>query len=391
MPKPMLIPFIPPVTFGSSSTPVVANLFDTTGNFRQRNWSFKKRRFDGGESDREEVYDLNRDATTAVPPTVPKLDIGKIWALMVRANESATAIRARLVDGCGSAESRELADSSIALLELFNAVVEEGIIPLSSSTSASPGAAAATARTPPTAPVKPKVEPGTAELRAAMIAAEKSAVIFDANLGPSPVANRAILNNAFAAGLKVAATKVADSSGGDVAESIRVVNDALSCANNMEFLGQSTTRKIDKRDPANPKTLPFCSMPFRIDFPDRNTRIHFERTLRKHCDLKASISLPKPLRQLQAVYLSAVRALHPGKIVMVRPETAGLSLVAFIKEDGERGWTRCPDEYRIPRGIMLPGFDVPSRIVLKDSQLSDRDANEEALLVDATVIADSQS
>jgi hypothetical protein len=158
----------------------------------------------------------------------------------------------------------------------------------------------------------------------------------------------------------------------------------------MEFLGQSTTRKIDKRDPANPKTLPFCSMPLRIDFPDRNTRIHFERTLRKHCDLKASISLPKPLRQLQAVYLSAVRARHPGKIVMVCPETASLSLVAFIKEDGEWGWTRCPDEYRIPRGIILPGFDVPSRIVLQDSQLPDRDVSEDAMLVEATVTADSQ-
>jgi hypothetical protein len=189
MPKPMRIPFIPPVTLGNSSNPVVANLFDTTGNFRQRTWSFKKRRLDGGESDCDEVYDLSRDATTAVPPTALKLDIGKIRALMVRANESATAIRARLADGCGSAESRELADSSIALLELVNAVVEEGIIPLSSSSTASPGSAAAAARAPPTAPVKPKVEPGTAELRAALTAAEKSAVVFDADLGPSPVAN----------------------------------------------------------------------------------------------------------------------------------------------------------------------------------------------------------
>jgi hypothetical protein len=214
MPKPMLIPFISPVTLGNSSTPVVANLFDSTGNFRQRNWSFKKRRFDGGESDREEIYDLNRDSVTASAPPVPRLDIGKIRSLMVRANETASAIRSRLADGFGSAESRELADSSIALLELVTAVVEEGIIPLSSSPAAAPGSAATSARAVPTVPAKPKVEPGTAELRAALTAAEKSVVIFDADLGPSPVANRATLNGAFAAGLKTAAIKVADNSGG---------------------------------------------------------------------------------------------------------------------------------------------------------------------------------
>ncbi len=72
---------------------------------------------------------------------------------------------------------------------------------------------------------------------------------------PSPVANRATLNRAFAAGLKTAAIRVAESSGGDVCENIRVVNDALSCTDNMGFLGQSTVRKIDNRDPCNPKAL----------------------------------------------------------------------------------------------------------------------------------------
>jgi hypothetical protein len=55
-------------------------------------------------------------------------------------------------------------------------------------------------------------------LKAALATADKTAVIFDANLGPSPVANRTALNNAFAAGLKAATLKVADESGGDAAE-----------------------------------------------------------------------------------------------------------------------------------------------------------------------------
>jgi hypothetical protein len=104
-------------------------------------------------------------------------------------------------------------------------------------------------------------------------------------------------------------------------------------------------------------------MPIRIDFPDRNTRIHFERTVRKHYELNASISLPKSIRQVQSAFLSAMRARNPGKIVMVRPDVPSLSFVAFLKEDDEGGWTRHPEQYPIPRGIMLPGFTPPSRIL----------------------------
>jgi hypothetical protein len=255
---------------------------------------------------------------------------------MVRANETATIIRTRIADGTASAEIVELATSSIALLDLISAVVEEGILPLSSSIAAPSFSAVAGSRPAPATAAKPRLEQGTAELKAALVAADKMAVIFDADLGPSPVANRTALNNALAAGLKAATMKVADETGEDVAEGIRVVNNALSCADNVEFLGQTTARKIYKRDPSKPVTLPFCTMPVRLDFPDRNTRIHFERTVRKHCNLKATMSLPAPIRKYQGLYLQAMRERHRGKTVMVRTDTASLSLIAFTKQEGDR-------------------------------------------------------
>ncbi len=134
------------------------------------------------------------------------------------------------------------------------------------------------------------MEPGTAELKAALTRADRTAVVFDADLGRLLVANRATLNGAFAAGLRAATVKVAE----DVNEGIRVINDALSCADDLDFVGQTSSQKIDKRDPANPVTLPFCTMPVKLEFQNRNNRIHFEKTLRKHCNLKATISLPTP-------------------------------------------------------------------------------------------------
>jgi hypothetical protein len=54
---------------------------------------------------------------------------------------------------------------------------------------------------------------------------------------------------------------VAGESGADPNEGIRIVNDTLSCADNLDFIGQTIARKIDERDPENPIALPYCTMP----------------------------------------------------------------------------------------------------------------------------------
>ncbi len=201
----MLLLLIPPVTIGGISAPVVANLFDSSGNFRQQNGSFKRQRVDGGGGPAKDgFYNLSRDvAAPSLPPTL-RLDVGRIRDLLVKANEMATTIRSRFVSESAPEGVRELAGFSIALLDLVSAVVEEGIVPMSSSGATSFASVAAAAVATPAAPSRPHVEPRTAELKAALAATEKSAVIFDADLRPSLVANRVTLNGAFAAGLKAA-------------------------------------------------------------------------------------------------------------------------------------------------------------------------------------------
>jgi hypothetical protein len=276
------------------------------------------------------------------------------------------------------------------LLDLINVVVEEGILPMASSSAASFAsvAGATVAANPP--PSRPRQEPGTPELKAALATAEKTAVVFDADPGRVPVANRGTLNGAFAAGLKAATMKVAEESGGDVNEGIRVVNDALSRVDNLDFVGQTSVRKIDKRDPANPVTLPFCTMPVRLDFPDRNTRIHFEKTLRKHCGLRATMSLPFQIRKYQNLFLSALRSRYVGRTISARPDTPTMSFVAFMKNEDGSGWSRCRETLPIPRGIMLPDFVFPNRVPLPGGTESGIGDDDEDLLVAASIGAESQ-
>jgi hypothetical protein len=316
---------------------------------------------------------------------------------MVKANETAEIIRSRYGLEAAPDGVRELAGFSIALLELVNAVVEEGILPVASSPPASFASVASAPSGPTQNPTRPRVEPGTAELKAALATAEKTAVVFDADLGRSPVANRTTLNGAFAARLKAATMKVADESGKDANECIRIVNDSLSCADNLDFIGQTSVRKIDNRDTANPITSPFCTMPIKLDFPDRHTRIHFERTLRKHCGMKASMSLPFQIRRYQSLFLKAMKDRYAGRVVTVRPDTPTLSLVAFMKNEEGGGWSKCRESVLIPRGIMLPNFVIPNRVDLPadltvgagvDPVVGDED---DAMLVAASIGAESQS
>jgi hypothetical protein len=391
MPKPVLISLIPPVTIRGKNALVVANMYDDSGNFRQRNGSFKRPRWRGGTRPaRDGYFDLSRDAIAPSLPTAPKLDVGRIRGLLVRANESASAIRSRITAGSATEEVKELAGLSMSLLDLVSAVVEEGILPMASSTAVSFAAAVGAPAQAVPPPGRRRVEPGTAELRAALASADKTAVVFDVDLGAAPAANRTTLNGAFSAGLKAATVKVADETGGDVNEGIRVVNDALSCADNLDFIGQSSTRKIDKRDPENPVTLPFCTMPVKLDFPDRNTRIHFEKTLRKHCGIKATISLPFQIRKYQSLFLNAMRSRYAGRIVSVRPDTANMSLVAFMKEEGDAGWSRCRESVPIPRGIMLPGFSFSNRVDLPGAADPGIGDDDEALLIAASIGAESK-
>jgi hypothetical protein len=352
---------------------------------------------EAGAGSRDGFYDLSRDAAIPSLPCAPKIDINKIRALMVKANETATTIRARHSSGSVPDDVRDLTGLSIVLLDLVNAVVEEGLIPVLSSPPAAsfasvasaPASGSASGTATNNATNRPRLETGTAELKAALTLAEKTAIVFDADLGQSSIANRATLNVAFAAGLKAATMKVASESGSDANEKIRIVNDALSCADNVEFVGQTTARKIDKRDPANPKVSPFCTMPVKLDFPDKNTRMHFEKTLRTHCKVKASMSLPFQIRKYQSMFLKSMKERYVGRVVTARPEASSLSYIAFMKEEGGGGWSRCRESVPIPRGIMLPGYEFPNRVDLP-MVADDMGDDDEALLVAASIGAESQ-
>jgi hypothetical protein len=235
---------------------------------------------------------------------------------------------------------------------VISAIVETGIVPLVEKTGN------LAQKAPPQTAQKP--EPGVRELREALLKADRETVIFDADLGSHGVANRSTLANAFSAGLRNKVVELAKTNGQDPAEAVRVADDALSCAGDMEFIGARSEKAKDRS--GNEKN--YYTMPVKLRFEDRDARINFERQIKATSGLRSIMSLPKPIRIEQAAFQKALRDRYQSDFIMVRPDVRTLRLVSFRKEGGEGKWFRGQEELALAPGIMLPGYKARELIEL---------------------------
>ena len=168
--------------------------------------------------------------------------------------------------------------------------------------------------------------------------AERSAILFDCNLGRLPTANRDNLTFALWSGVKTAAISKAEREGTNASSAIKLVDDAVSCVTSTEFLGTRSTPYVNKQHKDDPRNNNFCSMPVKLTFRDRGSRINFEQIMRTFCDLRATISLPKPIRELRTSLAEDVRSNAPNCFVSIRLNSEKQSLIALTKKNASSQW-----------------------------------------------------
>jgi hypothetical protein len=351
--------FVPPVTGINGATAPVANLYDASGTFqgRGRSYSVKRKRTD---NEIDNVFDRSVEYPPLNPPERPQLDIEKVKGLMVSAGSAAEEVRPLLDDPDTDPKIKNLGRLTLSILDALGAVIESGLAPMSATGIFIGGVGKGGATAPPV-PTKPMVAPGTKELRESMARADCESIMFEVNLGNNTMANRTGLANAFSNAIRKAAIDSATATGKDPAETVRVMDDTLSCVQDMEFIG-SSSQKFTSKKQGDSRNNTFCTMPIKFKFEDRNSRIHFEKTMRDNCNLRAGISLPKPVRLEQAAFLTSLRERYPNDAITVRPDTRSCSLYALRKEGGEGPWITCQERLTLSPGIMLPTF-VPRKKV----------------------------
>ena len=89
-------------------------------------------------------------------------------------------------------------------------------------------------------PLTANTEPNeTRELRAALERADKTSIIFGANLGEAAITNRGALAHNLNVGIRNSTISKSGADAAVAAENVWVVTDAMSLVKNAEFLGGS--------------------------------------------------------------------------------------------------------------------------------------------------------
>jgi hypothetical protein len=348
--------FVPPVTGIGHASAVAANLFDPSGVFRTRNHSIgKRRRVENGEE--QSPFDLTRDYPPLSMPPPLILDVSSVRALMVEAAAKVVETEGFMAEKGASKHDKSLAGSTIALFRLLEAVVEKAIIPMAENSSSLSSVMATCA--------PPREDKATADLRNALEVADRTAIIFDADLGQQPLANRSTLASNLTAGLRSAAISKSNSDVEVAAEAVRITADALSCATNLEFLGQSS-KKVTRVVAGVAVAPTHCSMPVKLTFDDKGGRLHFERTLREKCGVRSTISLPIGVREEMKKFQTDLKTKYPEKLVMTRPDSEKLCFIAFLKTDGDRSWTLAPEQAAIDPACL--NYTGPARAQRMDEK-----------------------
>jgi hypothetical protein len=235
------------------------------------------------EGSMEAAFDLTRDYPPLTYPSKSGVDVGTVKLLLVEAAKCVADIREAMDDPSVIPLNLKFTKFNIVVFNLLEAAIEKGIDPI----------VAAPPLTQETS--IPVVAKGERALREAL----EAAVMFEADLGLLPPANREKLGHPFSAGIRVSAIKKTEAGGKDPVEAIRLVADAVSCVTDIAFQGQATKKFENKFNKTDERIEKFCTMPIKQTFPDRSSCIYFEQVIRSECDLRAFMSLPEQVRVVQ--------------------------------------------------------------------------------------------
>jgi hypothetical protein len=176
--------------------------------------------------------------------------------------------------------------------------------------------------------------------------AEKKTVLFNLDLGNVPTMNKDTLSRKVTMALssKVSAGK----HDFDIKDAEEIMDDILSCAK-LEFLGSTTKKYTNSKNPNDPKNNKMCTMPVRFEFKDKDTRFQAEKNLRKICNASCSVPYPKRLRILMNKLVTEGKKVMPDCFIRTRVNIDSLTIDVHAKTSD--GWKDLAMKTSIPLDI----------------------------------------
>jgi hypothetical protein len=117
-------------------------------------------------------------------------------------------------------------------------------------------------------------------------------------------------------------------------DAIAAIYDFTSMVTNMDFYGSNTKQYKGKTD------KPFCTVPVRYQFKDRDVRTFAEKTLRDTCGVQCSTPHPTIVCECIKQVVEHVKKSHPDDYVKVNVMTKDLCLKVARRPKGkDEEWT----------------------------------------------------
>jgi hypothetical protein len=185
------------------------------------------------------------------------------------------------------------------------------------------------------APQPAQVDPKAAaerKVKQAIREAEKKTLLFNIDMGKVPTLNKDTLSRKVTLALGEKATS--GNHDYDIKDAEDAIDDILSCVK-LDFLGTTSKKFYNKKNPQDPRNDSFCTMPVRFEFKDKVTRMQAEKTLRKVCSVSCAVPYPKRLRAMMDNLISEGKKKFPNCYIRTRVDVDNLTIEAHAKKDKE--------------------------------------------------------
>jgi hypothetical protein len=198
---------------------------------------------------------------------------------------------------------------------------------------------------PQPAPVDPKVA-AERKVKQVIREAEKKTLLFNIDMGKVPTLNKDTLSRKVTMALGEKAS--AGNHDYDIKDAEEAIDDILSCVK-LDFLGTTSKKFYNRKNPQDPRNDTFCTMPVMFEFKDKVTRMEAEKTLRKVCSISCAVPYPKKLRTMMDTLISEGKKKYPNSYIRTKVDVDDLTIEAHAKVNKE--WIDLGLKQNIPLNI----------------------------------------
>jgi len=206
----------------------------------------------------------------------------------------------------------------------------------------------------PTKPVPTPEESAASKVKKVLREAERRTVIFELDLGAAPTINKETISKKVTMALHEKAAS--GNHDWNIKDAGEMVDDALSCSQ-LEFLGSGTRKFFNNKKNTDPRNGKMCTIPVRMDFKNKETRIQAESTLRNICKVSCSTPYPKKLRALLGKAILEGKKLHKESFIRTKIDVDKLTVTASARIGNS--WTTVFGPVPIPLDVLDPNTVIP--------------------------------